>query len=74
MQQTPAVLYPSYLHHHEADGGREHLPAVLQRRPSIEMIENYYGHLRNRDSNVVSEINKISFTDKPSSKIDFLHE
>ena len=41
---------------------------------SIEMIENYYGHLRNRDLNVVSEITKISFTDKPSSKIDFLYE
>ena len=39
---------------------------------SIEMIENYYGHLRNRDPNVVSEITKTSFTDKPSSKIDFL--
>ena len=25
---------------------------------SIEMIENYYGHLRNRDPNVVSEITK----------------
>ena len=41
---------------------------------SIEMIENYYGHLRNRDPNVVSEITKTSFTDKPSSKIDFLYE
>ena len=38
---------------------------------SIEMIENYYGHLRNREPNVVSEVNKTSFTDKPSSKIDF---
>ena len=41
---------------------------------SIEMIENYYGHLRIRDTIVVSEITKTSFTDKPSSKIDFLHE
>ena len=41
---------------------------------SIEMIENYYGHLRNRDPNVVSEITKTSFTDKPGSKIDFLYE
>ena len=41
---------------------------------SIEMIENCYGHLRNRDPNVVSEITKTSFTDKPSSKIDFLYE
>ena len=41
---------------------------------SIEMIENYYRHLRNRDPNVVSEITKTSFTDKPSSKIDFLYE
>ena len=41
---------------------------------SIEMIENYYGHLRNRDLNVVSEITQTSFTDKPSSKIDFLYE
>ena len=40
---------------------------------SIEMIENYYGHLRNRDPNVVSEITKTSFSDKPSSKIDFLY-
>ena len=41
---------------------------------SIEMIENYYGHLQNRDPNVVSEITKTSFTDKSSSKIDFLYE
>ena len=41
---------------------------------SIEMIENYYVHLRNRDPNVVSEITQTSFTDKPSSKIDFLYE
>ena len=41
---------------------------------SIEMIENYYGHLRNLDPNVVSEITKTSFSDKPSSKIDFLYE
>ena len=41
---------------------------------SIEMIENYYGHLRNRDPNVVSEITKTSFTNKPSSQIDFLYE
>ena len=41
---------------------------------SIEMIENYYGDLRNRAPNVVSEITKTSFTDKLSSKIDFLHE
>jgi len=41
---------------------------------SIEMIENYYSHLRNRDPNVVSEITKTSFTDKPSSKIDFLYQ
>ena len=41
---------------------------------SIEMIENYYGHLRNRDPKVVSEITKTSFTDKPSSKFHFLYE
>ena len=41
---------------------------------SIEMIENYYGHLRNRNLNVVSEITKASFIDKPSSKVDFLYE
>ena len=41
---------------------------------SIEMIENYYGHLRIRDPNVASEITKTLFTDKPSSKIDFLYE
>ena len=41
---------------------------------SIEIIENYYDHFRNRDPNVVSEITKTSFTDKPSSKIDFLYE
>ena len=41
---------------------------------SIEMIENYYGYLRNRDPNVVSEITKTSFTNKPSSQIDFLYE
>jgi hypothetical protein len=41
---------------------------------SIEMIENYYGHLRNRNPNAASEITKTSFTDKSSSKIDFLHE
>ena len=41
---------------------------------SIEMIENYYGHLRNRDLNVVSEITQTLFTDKPSSKIDFLFD
>ena len=41
---------------------------------SIEMIENYYGHLRNRDPNVVSEITETSFTDKPSSKFHFLYE
>lgn len=40
----------------------------------IKMIENYYGHLRNRDPDVVSEITRTSFTDKPSSKIDFLYE
>ena len=41
---------------------------------SIEMIENCNGHLLNRDPSVVSEITKTSFTDKPSSKIDFLFE
>ena len=43
-------------------------------RTSIEMIENCYGHLRNRDPNVVSEITKTSFTDKPSSKFHFLYD
>ena len=38
------------------------------------MIENYNGHLRNRDPNVVSEVTQTSFTDKPSSQIDFLYE
>ena len=41
---------------------------------SIEMFENCYGHLRNRDPNVVSEITNTSFTDKPSSKINFLFD
>ena len=41
---------------------------------SIEIIENYYGHLRNRDSYVVSEITKTSFTDKLSSKTGCLCE
>ena len=40
---------------------------------SIEMIENYYGHLRNRDPNVVSEITKTSFTDNPSSKVVYFY-
>ena len=39
---------------------------------SIEMIENYYGHLRNRDPNVVSEITKNAFANSQSSKLDFL--
>ena len=40
---------------------------------SVEMIENYYGHLRNRDPNVVSEVTKNSFSkDQKPSKLDFL--
>ena len=39
---------------------------------SIEMIENYYGHLRNRDPNVVSEITKNAFANSQSSKLDFM--
>ncbi len=39
---------------------------------SIEMIENYYGHLRNRDPNVVSEITKNAFANSQSFKLDFL--
>ena len=39
---------------------------------SIDMIELYYGHLRNRDPNVVSEVTKNSFTKDQPSKIDFL--
>ena len=39
---------------------------------SIEMIENYYGHLRNRDPNVVSEITKNAFANSQSSKLNFL--
>lgn len=39
---------------------------------SIEMIENYYGHLRNRDPNVVSEITKNVFANSQSSKLDFM--
>ena len=41
---------------------------------SVEMIEQYYGHLRNRDPNVVSEITKHSFSKDQKSKIDFLFE
>ncbi|MEX0504160.1 tyrosine-type recombinase/integrase [Alphaproteobacteria bacterium LSUCC0719] len=41
---------------------------------SVEMIEQYYGHLRNRDPNVVSEITKNSFSKDQKSKIDFLFE
>ena len=41
---------------------------------SIEMIENYCGHPRNRDPNMVSEITKTLFTYHPSSKIDYLYE
>ena len=33
---------------------------------SIEMIENYYGHLRNRDPNVVSEITKTPYNEPGS--------
>ena len=41
---------------------------------SVEMIENYYGHLRNRDPNVVSEVTKNTFTkDQQPSSIDFLN-
>lgn len=39
---------------------------------SVEMIENYYGHLRNRDPNVVSEVTKNSFTKDQSNSLDFL--
>lgn len=39
---------------------------------SIEMIENYYGHLRNRDPNVVSEITKNAFANSQGSKLDFM--
>jgi len=39
---------------------------------SVEMIENYYGHLRNRDPKVVSEVTKNSFNQDQPSKIDFL--
>ena len=41
---------------------------------SVEMIESYYGHLRNRDPKVVSEVTKNSFTKDQKSKIDFLSE
>lgn len=41
---------------------------------SVEMIENYYGHLRNRDPKVVSEVTKNSFTKEQNSKINFLFE
>ena len=41
---------------------------------SIEMIENYYGHLRNRDPNVVSEITKNTFDNTQSSKIGFIKQ
>jgi integrase len=41
---------------------------------SVEMIENYYGHLLNRDPNVVSEVTKNTFTkDQKPSTIDFLN-
>ena len=36
------------------------------------MIENYYGHLRNRDPNVVSEITKNAFANSQGSKLDFM--
>ena len=41
---------------------------------SVEMIENYYGHLLNRDPKVVSEVTKNTFTkDQQPSSIDFLN-
>ena len=41
---------------------------------SVEMIENYYGHLLNRDPKVVSEVTKNTFTkDHQTSSIDFLN-
>ncbi len=40
---------------------------------SVEMIESYYGHLRNRDPKVVSEVTKTSFTkDQKSSTLGFM--
>ena len=39
---------------------------------SVEMIENYYGHLRNRDPNVVSEVTKNSFAKEQNNSLDFL--
>ena len=40
---------------------------------SIEMIEKYYGDLRNRDPELVSAITETSMFDGPSFPIDFLY-
>ena len=39
---------------------------------SVEMIENYYGHLRNRDPSVVSEVTKNSFSPGQNNPASFL--